>query len=427
MLPRNTSVFLTLLSMGLLPVGLHAQLYWDTNGATTGAATSGVASGTWDTTTGNWTSTADGTSATTTYTVGQSVVFSAGSDTTSATINVSSTTLFSTLTPISLTVNAGASYTFTGSQISALSTIDIQSGASVAFASVRFNGASNPIITVNGTVTATDITSNGTLTMNGSGTLTSNGKLDGSVILNGGTISVNGGSKTKAVTINAGTFKIAGSNTVIDSYNIATSTGGTLELSANVTDTINNLTGSGAVTGGTGSVLTIGGGNGSATFSGTVGGALSFVKSGTGSFTYGSGASVTTTGNTTVSGGTFTLADGATMTFTIGANGVNNAILGTGLAALDGAFTFNLGGADLTSGNSWLIIDVGSLSESFASTFAVTGFTESGNVWTNGSGFTFDESTGILSYAAIPEPSTFTLLAGLGVLLTAIRRRRPMV
>lgn len=47
------------------------------------------------------------------------------------------------------------------------------------------------------------------------------------------------------------------------------------------------------------------------------------------------------------------------------------------------------------------------------------------NVWTNGTGFTFSESSGILTYSAIPEPSTYAALVGASALgLTAFRRRR---
>ncbi|MET0263389.1 MAG: PEP-CTERM sorting domain-containing protein, partial [Rariglobus sp.] len=90
-----------------------------------------------------------------------------------------------------------------------------------------------------------------------------------------------------------------------------------------------------------------------------------------------------------------------------------------------GSFNFNLTGAVLADGNSWTIVNNGTLTESFSGSFVVNGFTESGNIWTNGSGLSFNEATGILSYSAVPEPSTYALLAGAGLLAFACIRRKP--
>lgn len=57
--------------------------------------------------------------------------------------------------------------------------------------------------------------------------------------------------------------------------------------------------------------------------------------------------------------------------------------------------------------------------QSFGATFSINGFSESGDVWTNGT-YSFDESTGVLS--VVPEPATLVLLAGLGA--PAMFRRR---
>ncbi len=162
----------------------------------------------------------------------------------------------------------------------------------------------------------------------------------------------------------------------------------------------------------------------SGTFSGSISGDVDLVKTGTGTFTL-TGTN-TSTGNTAVNGGTFTLASGAEMTFYIGENGINNAVTGVGTANFNGSFAFDLTAADLTSGNSWLIVDVGTLTESFAGTFSVVGFddTDADNIWTNGAGFSFDESTGMLSYSAIPEPSAFALLLGAGALMASVVRRK---
>jgi hypothetical protein len=118
-----------------------------------------------------------------------------------------------------------------------------------------------------------------------------------------------------------------------------------------------------------------------------------------------------------------TFASNSVMNFTIGASGVNNAILGTGTAAFNGNFAFNLAGASYTWGSSWNIVNVGGVATTFGDTFTVSGFTDMGTYWTtlvNGTTYTFNELTGVLS---IPEPGTGVLLmGGLGLFL-ALRRR----
>jgi autotransporter-associated beta strand protein len=133
----------------------------------------------------------------------------------------------------------------------------------------------------------------------------------------------------------------------------------------------------------------------------------------------------TYTGNTTVSSGTLMLSDNAQLLFTIGASGVNNQINGSGKLDLYGDFNFNLTGA--AEVGSWNIVNVGSLTELFGSTFTVVGFTDAGsNIWTRdyaGSTYTFSESTGVLT-AAGPEPSTWVLLALSLLVVVTLRRRR---
>jgi len=150
----------------------------------------------------------------------------------------------------------------------------------------------------------------------------------------------------------------------------------------------------------------------SGTFNGAISGVGDIVKSGNGTLIL--GADNTFSGDLTINVGALTLADGGSLTFTIGANGVNNQINGAsaGAVTLDGTFYFNLAGASLVDGNSWSIVTVSN--ETYGGTFAIDGFTETANVWTNGSGFTFTESTGVLTYS-VPEPSTFVFLIG-GVL-----------
>jgi autotransporter-associated beta strand protein len=130
-------------------------------------------------------------------------------------------------------------------------------------------------------------------------------------------------------------------------------------------------------------------------------------------------------GDTTVNAGTLALADNAGLSFIIGASGVNNTVTGSGAAALDGDFTFDLTGASTTQGASWSIVNVGTLAETFGSTFSVNSFTDAGgNLWTQpiggGLSYQFSESTGVLQ--VVPEPGAALLLGGLSLL--GLRRRR---
>lgn len=136
----------------------------------------------------------------------------------------------------------------------------------------------------------------------------------------------------------------------------------------------------------------------------------------------------TYTGDTLITNGGFTLAETGGLTFSIGADGVNNQVAGTsgGAILFGGVFSFVFDGEAFADGNSWVIVDKSGLTNtSFAATFSVSGFDEVDDIWTNASGFTFSEDTGVLSYAAVPESSTYAALAGLGALgFVASRRRR---
>ena len=130
---------------------------------------------------------------------------------------------------------------------------------------------------------------------------------------------------------------------------------------------------------------------------------------------------LTYTGNTTINAGVFQLASAASMTFFIGGDGVNNTLNGTATVALDGTFIFNLTNAVALDGNSWQIVDVDGLSETYGSNFNVAGFTGDNGVWTGG-GYTFTQADGLLTYA-VPEPGSLVLAAG-GVVMLGLRRRR---
>ncbi|MBK1825522.1 beta strand repeat-containing protein [Haloferula rosea] len=182
---------------------------------------------------------------------------------------------------------------------------------------------------------------------------------------------------------------------------------------------VNVLTGGGtiasggnpATTGYTG--FTFGVDDGSGTFDGVLdnNGTLlgNFTKVGSGTQTL-TGINLYT-GNTTVTEGTLTLASGGELTMAPEANGVCNVIAGaaagSGVIQLDGALYLELIGADITNGNSWLLVDDTDLSVNYGATFSVSSplglFTETAGVWTLMDGdneWTFTEATGILSLVA---------------------------
>ncbi len=137
----------------------------------------------------------------------------------------------------------------------------------------------------------------------------------------------------------------------------------------------------------------------------------------------------TYTGNSTVSTGTLVLADNSRTAFEIGASGVNNQIAGGGTLTLNGDFVFNLTGAGTTLGDSWNIVNVGTLSETFGTTFSVVDFySVSSTLWAQAIGggkfYNFDETTGLLSVTTVPEPAAWALLAGGLTFVVAMRRRR---
>lgn len=214
------------------------------------------------------------------------------------------------------------------------------------------------------------------------------------------------GSKSIVALTSAATPTLSGTISLSDNLNFGTT------LTANTNPTI-TLTG---VISGTGGITL----NNSLVGSGTR----------TVTLTLGDGTNAVTntySGNTTLTNGALVLADNAALTFYIGANGVNNKVSGSGSnsATFAGDFVINTAGASLVDGNSWTLVDVGTLNESFAATFTVSGFDDAGgNLWTK-DGFTFNEATGILSYSAVPEPSAFAFIGGLASLaaLGFLRRR----
>tara|TARA_R100000027_G_scaffold2734_8_gene2695 strand:- start:16419 stop:17576 length:1158 start_codon:yes stop_codon:yes gene_type:complete len=377
-----------------------AQLYWDTNGATAGAGN--PADGTWDAATTNWSTDSSGSIATGAYVEGSDVVFSAGSDAATANITVSGTQSVS-----SLSIEEG-DVTIGGNNIddsSGTVTVSVASGASGTInSSMTFNANFD----VDGELFVQSVGSGGSSSMTGTGTLRTS-RLDSAVTINGGTIIyVSGGpsdNKLKGATINSGgTLRVESAAFVSGKRNLAVNTGGTFEMAAGVSETVSVLSGAGSIVGETGSALTVGGDNKNATFNGTISGEIDIVSAGTGSLTF---------------------SDSTSMEFVIGADGVSNSILGDGVnmttTNLNGEFSFDLIGADLSLGNEWTIVDVADLNEVFGASFSVDGFTEAGDVWTNGA-LEFSELTGTLQ--VVPETSTSGLFLGLGAVVFVVSCRR---
>lgn len=165
---------------------------------------------------------------------------------------------------------------------------------------------------------------------------------------------------------------------------------------------VNALNGGGAVTrihAQTGNI-TVGVDGGSGDFSGSISnasGRTNLVKAGSGTQTL-SGTN-TYSGNTTVLDGTLALAASGSLRFIV--NDVsNNRITGTGAATIDGTFAIDTSAVTVTSG-SWTLVDTATLTSSFGSNFSTgIGWTESANVWTMTVGdqiWTFSEASGELS------------------------------
>lgn len=263
-------------------------------------------------------------------------------------------------------------------------------------------------------LTASNSDYSGGTTLNAGGLQYSGGTNNTSTVLGTGTITINGGTLQNTEAAAAVKEFTTISNAIVIGGNMTFSarTNNTTIFSGDV-----NLTGATrqvTVSGNAGSKVVLAGviSNGGLTKAGSE----TLVLRGKNTYT----------GDTTVNAGTLMLEKDSGLTFDIGANGVNNQITGTSTVFLDGEFTFDLSGADSTPGNSWLIVDVDNLTETFGTNFFVHSFTDGGSGnWTLADGYktwTFQESTGVLN--VVPEPGSLALAAmGLGAMLLGRRRR----
>ncbi|MEO7100541.1 MAG: autotransporter-associated beta strand repeat-containing protein [Luteolibacter sp.] len=249
------------------------------------------------------------------------------------------------------------------------SSVTLNSGAITSWSGNQ-TGAGNGVINLNNNGTSTGI--NNTFNLNG-GTLTIGGIVSGQTA---GSRVFNFNSGVLKPTANSGTF-----------------------FNSGVASTANVRNG-GAVIDSNGFNITIGQALVHSTVSGDAASDGGLTKSGTGTLTL-SGAN-TYNGNTTVNAGQLTLADNATLKFVAGASGVNNKITGTGTVQLDGDFTIDTTGASTTIGDSWTLVNVGTLNETYGATFSVVGWSEvTAGVWKSPSAtapfFRFTKATGVLA------------------------------
>jgi fibronectin-binding autotransporter adhesin len=436
------------------------------------ASTSARAASTWAGASGNWTDTGspgwNGTGVPgigTTAELGSSV-------TKTVTLNVSGTTgslnyggSGNTITTMTLT--SGLTFDNSGSP-STISNTNTNAGTSnrLSIAGGSITLANDLLISNSGNSTNTSgaITFSSTAPILGSGNMTisnvSNTFAAGAITMAGantftGTVLIQKGllgfsyssgtsfgNSTNTITLgssgngDATLVNTSSANTISNNVTIA-SGAGILTLGSTSAAASSNTTFSGTLVLNGSVVLTSSKGAGAdVRYTNVISGAGGVTTKGTGETQFGNASSsITNTyaGNTTLTEtSSLVLSDNAKMTFYIGTTGVNNKITATGgnnnTLTLDGDFVFDLTGAGTTVGNSWSIVDVSLVNESFTSSFTVSGFTADGGgiLWTkdiNGTNYyRFSEATGALS--VVPEPATWGLLAFSLTTVLVLRRRR---
>jgi len=110
----------------------------------------------------------------------------------------------------------------------------------------------------------------------------------------------------------------------------------------------------------------------------------------------------TYTGNTTVNAGTLEISSGGSVKFAPTTNGVSNKITGTGTLSLKGTLNIDLSGTSAVGGNSWTLVDTGSLTVAIDPALTVSGFTQSYNTWVKADGgnrWIYTPATGVLTYS----------------------------
>jgi autotransporter-associated beta strand protein len=344
---------------------------------------------------------------------GNSLNFVKNSSDALPTLAISNTAVSGPLTiKNAFTVTDALTVTNSGSKSSTLE------GAITNTGGMTFNGTGAGTINLGGGVTsgAGGITVNGSYTVNMTGNNTYTGLTDvqsGTLTLNrsGGTIA-----NASAVRVSGGTLNVAQSDTV-----------GAVTLSSGTISGAGTLTGASYSLTNTGAVNAVLGGSG-----------VALTKSGAGTVTVSSAN--TYTGATTVSEGTLNLA---------AANAISsssNVVLSGG--GLESAFSQSLGTLNLTASSTldlstagtFVFADSSSLAGAWSGILSIVGtFTDGlsvrfgsnsdglttgqlGQITINGLGADIDLN-GYLVVAAIPEPSTYAMLAGVLALGMGVWRR----
>ncbi len=180
--------------------------------------------------------------------------------------------------------------------------------------------------------------------------------------------------------------------------------------------------------------LCVGSNDQSTTYSGVLSGSVALEKMGSGALTL-AGAN-TFTGDIVVDSGVLAIASTGSLLLDINTQDASSAITGYGAIAFDGSLLFDL--TDLSASDSWNVLAVETLTESFGSNFGAM-FLVGGNsyaameyepgVWMReidafGTA-AFSEATGILTVTMVPEPGVLTLLlTGLvGLAVYGLRKR----
>ncbi len=310
-----------LLTVGAATAARAATYYWDVNGATAGSGGTGNWTG------ANWTTTAGGTTATATATIGSSdaIVFEAG----------------------------GTAGTITLSNNVSVNSISDSVGMTFGSSNKVSLGGTSPSVTIGAVTTSMStelaISAGSTVTVASGGSLLLNGVLSGSGSLTksgAGLLSIAGTSGySGTVTLSAGTLKLSSQSVL--SRGVLSMSGGSLVFDSGATSySIGMLTASAAGAGydialvnnaGSPAAVALSIGDSNTNRTGTYAGVLS----GTGSLTVKNGANLTLSGANTYSGGT-TVSDG---TLKLGAS---ERLLDAGTVTVNdsgnGSATFDLNG-----------------------------------------------------------------------------------
>jgi len=123
-------------------------------------------------------------------------------------------------------------------------------------------------------------------------------------------------------------------------------------------------------------------------------------------------------GNTTVNNGTLVLADTTGgLTFYV-TDSATNKVTGSGTATLNGTFNIDTSAVVASPIASWTLVDVAN--KTYGPDFNVAGFSNSGGVWTNVTGFatwTFTQATGVLSVNTLATITAFGITGHAGVIV----------